>query len=82
MERKMVKQVVTAVKCHSCSRVCGEIEGRPAVWALLQVERIFPVIGCSVRSSWDVRFSRCGGRVYPDESYTGGRPGTRYATPL
>ena len=61
----------TEVKCHNCSRVCGEAEGsQPRVWVLSHVERLLPVIGCGVRSQTDLRCSRCGGRLYPDETYT------------
>ena len=66
----MNRHVHTEVKCHDCSRVCGEIEGqRPPVWVLSRVGRIIPVVGCSVESSLNLRCGRCGGRVYPDESY-------------
>jgi len=60
----------TEVKCHNCSRTCGEIHGRsPRAWVLFRVDAILPVNGCSVTSILDLRCSRCYGRVYPDETY-------------
>ena len=62
----------TEVKCHSCSRVCGEIEGiGPPVWVLFRVDRILPVANCGVESEADLRCSRCGGKVYPADTYAG-----------
>lgn len=62
----------TEVKCHACSRICGEFEGvGPAVWVLSRVDRILPVAGCSVKSETNLRCGRCGGKVYPGDTYAG-----------
>ena len=54
----------TEVKCHACSRICGEIEGvSPPVWVLSRVNRIFPVGGCGVMSTADLRCDRWRSRL-------------------
>lgn len=60
----------TEVKCYMCSRVCGEIPGgQPPAWVLFRVDRILPVGGCGVKSTANLHCSRCGGRVYPADTY-------------
>jgi len=64
----------TEVKCHACSRICGETEGvAPPVWVLSRVDRILPVAGCKVKFGTNLRCGRCGGKVYPGETYRGAR---------
>ena len=61
----------TEIKCYSCSRVCGEVEGRyPSLGLLSWPEHMTPGIGCGIKPNKEIRCSRCGSRVYLGDSYT------------
>ena len=60
----------TDVKCYMCSRVCGESPGRGEhLERLRAMGRMLPGPFCTLIHG-ALRCSRCGGPVYPGESYS------------
>lgn len=66
-------EVWTDVKCYACSRVCGEAPGRGEHLEMLRrLQLLLPGPHCRLADG-ELRCSRCGSLVYPEDTYSGYR---------